>query len=116
MPEAESELVAGYHTEYSSMKLAMFFMAEYIAMFTVSSLCAVPRRLPGFRCRSRASRSRCAGGRVHAQGRCSCRVVWVRYAAAPRYDQLMDLGWKRLFPLALANVFITGLLVTFEVI
>jgi NADH-quinone oxidoreductase subunit H len=122
LPEAESELVAGYHTEYSSMKFAMFFMAEYVAMFTVSSLAAT-LFLGGYQ----------PGFPLPLEGLALALVqvaaftlkvavfmfvfVWVRWTLPRfRYDQLMDLGWKRLFPLALLNVFVTGLLVAFDVI
>ena len=122
LPEAESELVAGYHTEYSSMKFAMFFMAEYVAMFTVSALAAT-LFLGGYQ----------PGFPLPLEGLALALVqvaaftlkvavfmfvfVWVRWTLPRfRYDQLMDLGWKRLFPLALLNVFVTGLLVAFDVI
>jgi len=122
MPEAESELVAGYHTEYSSMKFAMFFMAEYVAMFTMSSL-AVTLFLGGYH----------PGFPLPLEGLALALVqvatftvkvfvfmflfVWVRWTLPRlRYDQLMNLGWKRLLPLALFNVFVTGLLVAFDVI
>jgi NADH-quinone oxidoreductase subunit H len=123
LPEAESELVAGYHTEYSSMKFSMFLMAEYVAMITMSSL-AVTLFLGGY-------------NPPHPTGSLegwplwlyeilwfAAKVgffmflfVWVRWTLPRfRYDQLMNLGWKRLFPLALANLFFTGLLVALEVI
>ena len=122
LPEAESELVAGYHTEYSSMKFAMFFMAEYVAMFTISSL-ATTLFLGGYH----------AGFPLPLEGLALALVqvltftlkvgvfmfvfVWVRWTLPRlRYDQLMDLGWKRLFPLALLNVFVTGVLVALDVI
>ncbi len=104
LPEAETELVAGYHTEYSSMKFAMFFMSEYAGMITISAL-ASTLFLGGW------------------QGPLLPPVVWfllktffflfvfiwVR-ATFPRlrYDQLMDFGWKILLPLALANILITA--------
>ena len=122
LPEAESELVAGYHTEYSSMKFAMFFMAEYIAMFTVSSL-AVTLFLGGYHPGFPLPLEGWALALVQVAtftlkvGLFMFTFVWVRWTLPRlRYDQLMDLGWKRLFPLALANVFLTGLLVTFDVI
>jgi NADH-quinone oxidoreductase subunit H len=123
LPEAESELVAGYHTEYSSMKFAMFFMAEYIAMFTIASL-TVTLFLGGY------NPPHPTGGLegwplwlyqifwfVAKVGFFMVLFVWVRWTLPRfRYDQLMNIGWKRLFPLALANIFITGLLVALEVI
>jgi len=122
LPEAESELVAGYHTEYSSMKFAMFFMAEYIAMFTISSL-AVTLFLGGYHLgfplpfEGLPLVALQVGTFMLKVGLFMFFFVWVRWTLPRlRYDQLMDLGWKRLFPLALANVFLTGLLVTFEVI
>ncbi len=123
LPEAESELVAGYHTEYSSMKFSMFFMAEYIAMMTMSAL-AVTLYLggfhPGFPTGDLAGwplwglQIAAFTGKV---GFFMFLFVWVRWTLPRfRYDQLMDLGWKRLFPLALANLAMTALLVAFDVI
>jgi len=119
LPEAESELVAGYHTEYSSMKFAMFFMAEYAHMITVSALMAATFlggwHLPFFDPRQ-------AGWSVTATGITHLLVfsakiavllvlfVWVRWTLPRfRYDQLMNLGWKVLFPLALANLAYVGI-------
>ena len=126
LPEAESELVAGYHTEYSAMKFSMFFMAEYIAMITASSLLVTlflggwqlpfpPEVLglrPGWLLWSLEILSF-----VVKVGFFMVLYVWVRWTLPRfRYDQLMNLGWKRLFPLALLNVVVTGLLVAFDVI
>lgn len=104
LPEAENELVAGFHTEYSSMKFAMFFLGEYGNMINVSAL-ATTLFLGGW------------------QGPFLPPVlwfliklsaflfffIWIR-ATLPRfrYDQLMNFGWKVLLPLALSNILITG--------
>ena len=115
LPEAETELVAGYHTEYSAMKFAMFFMAEYANMITVACL-ATLLFLGGW--------NGPIGGPPIIQDflpvfwfvlKVFCFIflyIWVR-ATLPRfrYDQLMDFGWKFLFPLAIANLVITGLIV-----
>jgi NADH-quinone oxidoreductase subunit H len=105
LAEAESELVAGYHTEYSSMKFGMFFMAEYAHMLNVSAI-VTTLFLGGW------------------QGPLLPPVVWFLIkvslflfgyiwlrATLPRfrYDQLMNFGWKFLLPLALLNIFVTGL-------
>ncbi len=105
LAEAESELVAGYHTEYSSMKFGMFFMAEYAHMLNVSAI-VTTLFLGGW------------------QGPLLPSVVWFLIkvslflfgyiwlrATLPRfrYDQLMNFGWKFLLPLALLNIFVTGL-------
>jgi len=123
MPEAESELVAGYHTEYSSMKFSMFFMAEYIAMTTMSAMVVTlylggyqlgfPIGLePGWLLWSLQILAFLAKVAFFL-----FLFVWVRWTLPRfRYDQLMNLGWKRLFPLALANILITGVLVALEVI
>lgn len=106
LPEAETELVAGYHTEYSGMKFAMFFMAEYINMITVSSV-ATTLFLGGWH-----------GLFGLADGPWwfflkvflfMCVFVWLR-ATLPRlrYDRLMSFGWKVLLPLALLNVVLTA--------
>jgi len=115
LPEAETELVAGYHTEYSSMKFAMFFMAEYANMFTVACLASI-LFLGGW--------SGPVFGPPILQALLPVfwfvlRVVvfifiyiWVR-GTLPRfrYDQLMAFGWKFLLPLALANIIVTSLVV-----
>ncbi|MGA2988950.1 MAG: NADH-quinone oxidoreductase subunit NuoH [Candidatus Korobacteraceae bacterium] len=115
LPEAETELVAGYHTEYSSMKFAMFFMAEYANMVTVACLASV-LFLGGW--------SGPVFGPPLAQSLLPVfwflvRVfafiflyIWIR-GTLPRfrYDQLMGFGWKFLLPLAISNILVTGLVV-----
>ncbi len=118
LPESETELVAGYHTEYSAMKFAMFFMAEYINMFTVS--CVATLLFFG-------------GWHGPLFGPAALQAVlplfwfvakvfffiflyiWIR-GTLPRlrYDQLMAFGWKVLLPLALFNVMATGLAVAWK--
>jgi len=119
LPEAETELVAGYHTEYSSMKFAMFFMAEYANMITVS--CVATLLFFG-------GASSPFAGWIHPFGPHALQVImpvvwfvlkilaflflyiWVR-STLPRfrYDQLMSFGWKFLLPLAIANIIVTSL-------
>jgi NADH-quinone oxidoreductase subunit H len=115
LPEAETELVAGYHTEYSAMKFAMFFMAEYANMITVACL---------------ATLLFFGGWDGPLFGPTVLRVllpvfyfaakivvflfvyIWVR-GTLPRfrYDQLMSFGWKFLLPLAIANLVVTAIVV-----
>jgi NADH-quinone oxidoreductase subunit H len=109
MPEAEQELTAGYHAEYSGMKFALFFMAEYVKMIAISAIGAT-LFLGGFR-----------GpfvDQVPILGPFYLFfkilvllffLIWLR-ATLPRlrYDRLMAFGWKILLPLALANVFLTA--------
>src|SRR5947207_1132754 len=106
-PEAEQELVAGYHTEYSSMSFAMFFLAEYINMVTVSAV-ATDLFLGGWH-----------GPFLPASlgwiwfvvkvGAILFFYVWMRWSL-PRYgyDQLMTFGWKALLPLAVLNLLATA--------
>jgi NADH-quinone oxidoreductase subunit H len=115
LPEAETELVAGYHTEYSAMKFAMFFMAEYANMITVGCVATLlflggwhgplfgppllQAILPIFGCVAKVF----------------CFIflyIWVR-GTLPRfrYDQLMNFAWKFLFPLAIANLIVTAFIV-----
>ncbi len=112
LPEAEQELTAGYHTEYSGMKFALFYMAEYVKMITVSALFAVlflGGYLGPFESRYPAL------GPVYLVAKIFLGLfvlIWLR-ATLPRfrYDQLMRLGWKVLFPLALFNLVVTAVLV-----
>lgn len=123
MPEAENELVGGYHTEYSSMRFAAFFMAEYINM-CVSAGLTVTLFLGGYRFpfQELVANPMLLGILQVAAfvGKTAFLMwffVWIRWTLPRfRYDQLMKLGWKVLFPLALANVFITGLLILLGVI
>jgi NADH-quinone oxidoreductase subunit H len=120
LPEAESELVAGYHTEYSSMKFAMFFMAEYANMITVSCV-ATLLFLGGASSPLGHLLPDDFGGPVLAAIFpilwfvvkvlfFLLLYIWVR-GTLPRfrYDQLMSFGWKFLLPLAMVNIIITSL-------
>jgi NADH-quinone oxidoreductase subunit H len=107
-PEAEQELVAGYHTEYSSMSFAMFFLAEYINMVTVSAI-ATNLYLGGWN-----------GPLLHRFGLgwmwfllkvafLLFFYVWMRWTLPRyRYDQLMAFGWKFLLPLSVINLLVTA--------
>jgi NADH-quinone oxidoreductase subunit H len=112
MPEAEQELTAGYHTEYSGMKFALFFMAEYIKMIAVSMI-GVTLFLGGYQ--GPFLDTIPALGPVYFLGKTVAWlfvIVWLR-ATLPRirYDHLMMLGWKVLFPLALLNVVVTAVVI-----
>lgn len=112
MPEAEQELTAGYHTEYSGIKYALFMMTEYIKMIVVSVIAAT-LFLGGY-----------LGPGVDQYPWLGplylfikvfillFGIIWVR-ATSPRirYDRLMALGWKLMLPVALLNVFLTSLLI-----
>ena len=124
LPEAESELTAGYHTEYSSMKFAMFFMAEYANMINVGAV-ATLLFLGGWSSPFGNLFPAVGGPVVQALlpvfwfvAKIFCFLflyVWVR-GTLPRfrYDQLMSFGWKFLLPLAIANVMVTGLVLAFH--
>jgi NADH-quinone oxidoreductase subunit H len=104
LPEAENELVAGYHTEYSGMRFGLYFLGEYVTMIMLGSLLTV-FFLGGWR------------GPVLPPVIWFCGkvilvaffMIWLR-ATLPRlrYDQLMHLGWKVLIPVALLNIVVTG--------
>lgn len=122
LPEAETELVAGFHTEYSAMKFALFFLAEYINMFTVSML-ATTLFLGGWNvpfAEDIFGRGSFLFGLVSAIGFLVKIIfflfvyIWLR-GTLPRFrfDQLMSFGWKILLPLALLNIFITATLIVF---
>ncbi len=121
LPECETELIGGYHTEYSSMKLGFYLFAEYINMFVSSAVMATlyfggynypgmdwiaahwgPTWAPLF-------------GTAIFFGKIVFFIfffMWVRWTIPRfRYDQLMNLGWKGLIPLAIANIIITGIVI-----
>jgi NADH-quinone oxidoreductase subunit H len=112
--ECEPELVGGFHTEYSSMKFALFFIGEYVAMIVMASMTAtlflggpeVPF-WPG------APWFAQLAAFLAKTGFFLFLFVWVRWTLPRfRFDQLMKLGWKVMLPLSLANVFVTGLVVS----
>jgi NADH-quinone oxidoreductase subunit H len=113
MPEAEQELTAGYHVEYSGMKFALFFMAEYIKMIGIAMIGST-LFLGGFR--GPFVEIYPGLGPVYLVVKVVAWLflfVWLR-ATLPRirYDRLMALGWKILFPLALLNVLLTAVVST----
>lgn len=112
LPEAEQELTAGYHTEYSGMKFALFFAAEYIKMIAVSALGAT-LFLGGWR-GPWVDQAPLLGPVYFVLKTLLALVVfvWIR-ATLPRirYDRLMAFGWKVLLPLSLANVLVTALVI-----
>jgi NADH-quinone oxidoreductase subunit H len=117
LPEAEQELAGGYNVEYSSMKFALFFMGEYANMIAASAMMVTlffgGWTLPFLGLDQPAASV--LGGLVHI-GVFLAKVlaflvlfIWVRWMWPRfRYDQLMSLGWKRLLPLALANIALTA--------
>jgi NADH-quinone oxidoreductase subunit H len=120
LPESEQELAGGYNVEYSSMKFALFFMGEYAAMTTASAM-MVTLFLGGWTLPFAGldqPATTLIGGILHIAiflvKMCSVifMIIWVRWMWPRfRYDQLMDLGWRRFIPLALANIVITAIIV-----
>jgi NADH-quinone oxidoreductase subunit H len=106
-PEAEQELVAGYHTEYSSMSFAMFFLAEYVNMVTVSAV-ATDLFLGGWHGPFLPE----SLGWIWFLLKVSAILffyVWMRWTLPRyRYDQLMKFGWKILLPIAVVNLLVTA--------
>src|SRR6201995_3724857 len=118
LSEAESELNMGYHQEYSSMKLGFYLFAEYVNMFISSAIMATlffgGYDIPFFN-----ESAHTDWGNWLAVAGIACFMIkitififlfmWIRWTVPRfRYDQLMNLGWKKLIPLALANMLITG--------
>jgi NADH-quinone oxidoreductase subunit H len=129
LPEAESELVAGYHTEYSAMKFAFFMLGEY-SMMIVNCCLMVTLFFGGWTLggvinghqiglttavmKSWGWKGGLLGTLIFTTKVMAFMLLYVWYRATfPRFrfDQLMDLGWKWLIPLALGNIFVTGILV-----
>lgn len=126
LPEAENELIGGYHTEYSSMKLGFFLFAEYINMF-ISSAVMVCLFFGGY---DIPFLNDTVFAQVHGDNLMALLHVimlllkiagfiflfmWVRWTIPRfRYDQLMNLGWKMLLPLALVNMLVTGAIILLQ--
>ena len=120
LPECESELIGGYHTEYSSMKLGLYLFSEYTSMFVSSAIMAVMffggYNFPGMDAFS---------GNILAILSIAAFalkifliifvIMWIRWTIPRfRFDQLMHLGWKVLIPVAIVNMLITGLVVAWN--
>jgi NADH-quinone oxidoreductase subunit H len=113
LPEAESELVAGFHTEYSAMRFATFFMSEYISMTSLSALGVTLYfggwSLPWVHVSGWPGALLGLGVLIGKIALCLAVFVWVRWTMPRfRYDQLMRLGWKVFLPLSLAMVVIVA--------
>jgi NADH-quinone oxidoreductase subunit H len=123
LPECETELIGGYHTEYSSMKLGFYLFAEYINMFVssavISALYFGGYHFPGESLVQSLLPQTALGQNLVVLigvGAFFGKILffifffmWVRWTIARfRYDQLMNLGWKSLIPLAIANIIVTG--------
>ncbi len=124
LPEAEPELVGGYHTEYSGMKFGLFYLAEYANMFTASAVMTTlylggydMPLLPSVLGLQEGTLPRVLFELAIFLGKVSVLLflfIWVRWTLPRfRYDQLMNLGWRVLLPLGLANIVITGAIVFF---
>ncbi|MEP7195976.1 MAG: NADH-quinone oxidoreductase subunit NuoH [Saprospiraceae bacterium] len=121
LPECETELVGGYHTEYSSMKLGFYLFAEYINMFVSSAILAtlffggyhfpgVSSMEPGI-----LKTSLCVAVMFGKIFFFIFFFMWVRWTLPRfRFDQLMNLGWRVLIPLAVINLLITGLVILYK--
>jgi NADH-quinone oxidoreductase subunit H len=123
LPECETELVGGYHTEYSGFKMGAFMFAEYLNMFLASAVMSTiyfgGYNYPGMDWVNEMTGPTI--GPLLGMGVLFLKIfvfifffMWVRWTVPRfRYDQLMNLGWKVLIPLAIANIVITGIVITF---
>ncbi len=120
LTEAEAELVGGYHTEYSSLKFGMFYLAEYLNMLTASSMITclylggwhVPF-LSSMGLEPLTMQIIQIGAFVFKVAFLMFFYVWVRWTLPRfRYDQLMHFGWKKLIPLSLGNVILTAIVMS----
>jgi len=119
LPECETELVGGYHTEYSSMKLGFYLFAEYINMFISGAVIATlffgGYHFPFIDQLGLSQNALALIGFVVLFTKITFfgfLFMWIRWTLPRfRYDQLMGLGWKKLIPLAILNVLITGVVI-----
>jgi NADH-quinone oxidoreductase subunit H len=121
LPEAESELIGGYHTEYSSMKLGFYLFAEYINMFVSSVIMATlffgGYDIPFVNEANHSANLMAILGVMALMFKVVCFIflfMWVRWTIPRfRYDQLMHMGWRILLPLALFNMLVTGAVILY---
>ncbi|MBP9186725.1 MAG: NADH-quinone oxidoreductase subunit NuoH [Bacteroidia bacterium] len=121
LPESESELIGGYHTEFSSMKLGLFLFGEYINMFVSSAIIASlyfgGYHFPGIDSLNLSQNMAAVVSVIVLFSKIIFFIfffMWVRWTLPRfRYDQLMNLGWKVLIPLSILNVLATGAWLTF---
>ncbi len=120
LSECESELIGGYHTEYSSMKLGLYLFGEYVSMFVSAAIISIlffgGYNFPGM--------DHFSGNTLALLGILAFSIkifififviMWIRWTIPRfRFDQLMHLGWKTLIPIALINMLITGLVVALQ--
>jgi NADH-quinone oxidoreductase subunit H len=114
--ECEPELVGGFHTEYSSMRFALFFLGEYCAMIVMSALGTTlflgGPSVPFF------PEAHWSLGILAFLAKTACFLftyLWVRWTLPRfRFDQLMHLGWKVMLPVALVNLFVTGAVIAYQ--
>jgi NADH-quinone oxidoreductase subunit H len=121
LAECEAELIGGYHTEYSSMKMGFYLFAEYASMFISSTILAVlyfgAYNYPGMDWMEKNAGVNVANviGMFALFAKLCFFIffyMWVRWTVPRfRYDQLMRLGWKMLIPIAIANIVITGVVI-----
>lgn len=119
LPECENELIGGYHTEYSSMKLGLFLFSEYVAMFVSSALMAIlffgGYNFPGMDYLKDSPNLLSLISVMVFFAKIFVFIfvfMWIRWTIPRfRFDQLMHLGWKVLIPIALVNMLITGFVV-----
>jgi len=120
LPECENELIGGYHTEYSSMKLGLYLFAEYIAMFISSAVISIlffgGYNFPGMDAFSGNTLAILSVLAFFTKTFLTIFVfMWIRWTIPRfRFDQLMHLGWKVLIPVAIVNMLITGLVVAWN--
>lgn len=120
LPECENELIGGYHTEYSSMKLGLYLFAEYIAMFISSAVMAIlffgGYNFPGMDVFSGNTLAILSVLAFFTKTFIMIFVfMWIRWTIPRfRFDQLMHLGWKALIPIALINMLVTAIVIAFK--
>lgn len=120
LPECENELIGGYHTEYSSMKLGLYLFAEYIAMFISSAVISIlffgGYNFPGMDAFSGNTLAILSVLAFFTKTFLTIFVfMWIRWTIPRfRFDQLMHLGWKVLIPIALINMLVTAIVIAFN--